>query len=163
LHIFELFIEEIPYDKAISFLELLRVLINLDELLEAENYEEKARQSIKSIILHVRNPIKVIVHMIMLVNSVEEQFPNLKQVTIPLQENLVKIGACLINLVNSIEVMRMIMKEKYHNGYTVLRLIAVLDITKMLENPMIDQLVAILWESPYTIDHYTYQDFEVTF
>jgi len=51
LFIFELFIEDILYDKAILFLELLSWLINLNELLEAENYEEKAKQSLKSIIL----------------------------------------------------------------------------------------------------------------
>lgn len=145
-----------PYDRAIIFLEMIKNLINLDELLDAENYEEKAKQSVKSIILHVRNPIKVIVHLIYIVNQVEEEFPNLRQLTILLQENLIKIGACLINRVNSIEVMRMILKDKYHNGYTVLRLIAVLNITEMLENPMIDTLVCNLWESPYTIDHYFY-------
>ena len=145
-----------PYDRAIIFLEMIKNLINLDELLDAENYEEKAKQSVKSIILHVRNPIKVIVHLIYIVNQVEEEFPNLRQLTILLQENLIKIGACLINWVNSIEVMRMILKDKYHNGYTVLRLIAVLNITEMLENPMIDTLVCNLWESPYTIDHYFY-------
>ena len=142
---------------------MIKNLINLDELLDAENYEEKAKQSVKSIILHVRNPIKVIVHLIYIVNQVEEEFPNLRQLTILLQENLIKIGACLINRVNSIEVMRMILKDKYHNGYTVLRLIAVLNITEMLENPMIDTLVCNLWESPYTIDHYFYQDFEVSY
>lgn len=108
---------------------MIKTLINLDELLDAENYEEKAKQSVKSIILHVRNPIKIIVHLIFLIEEVEDQFPNLKQVTMMIRENLIKIGACLINRVNSIEVMRMIMKDKYHNGYTVLRLIAVLNIT----------------------------------
>jgi len=50
----------------------------------------------------------------------------------------------------------MIVKDKYHNGYTVLWMIAVLNITAMLENPMMDTLVTNLWESPYTIDHYLY-------
>ena len=32
-----------PYDRAINFLEMIKNLINLDELLDAENYEEKAK------------------------------------------------------------------------------------------------------------------------
>ena len=56
----------------------------------------------------------------------------------------------------------MMEKDKYHNGYTVLRLIAIMDLNELLMNPIMDTLVTNLWESPYTIEHYFYQDFDVS-
>jgi hypothetical protein len=55
------------------------------------------------------------------------------------------------------------MKEKLHNGYTVIGLIAEINITEMLMNPMMDTIVTNYWESPYTIKYYFGIDFSVSF
>ena len=67
MYIFELLIKDIQYDKAITFLQMVKQLTNFRQLKEAETYEEKGKQSIKSVLCHVRNPIKLAVHLIYLV------------------------------------------------------------------------------------------------
>lgn len=57
----------------------------------------------------------------------------------------------------------MVLKDKYHNGYTVLRLIATLNLHQMLMNPMMDTIVTNLWEGPYTIKSYFFLDYDVTY
>lgn len=63
----------------------------------------------------------------------KDNFPELKQLSVKIHEKLIKLGILMIETIDSVDILRVLMHDKFIDGYKVIDLISLYNLTDLLE------------------------------
>jgi hypothetical protein len=83
------------------------------------------------------------------IQTISDTFPMLVFKTQELKATILLIGNAIIEETAAGDDIMLMVEDKLYNQLTVVDMIAYLDITELLQSPVMDNIVSSYWEGPY--------------
>lgn len=154
LYMLEILIFDITYPQALDLLNTLSDLMDLSEFKEEEKEKYPLSKLLQdkisqSFLTYCVNPLKIIVMIINTIQTISDTFPMLVFKTQELKATILLIGNAIIEETAAGDDIMLMVEDKLYNQLTVVDMIAYLDITELLQSPVMDNIVSSYWEGPY--------------
>ena len=111
--------------------------------------QELAHCTKDNFLIHTPNPLKIMIKTITIIKRLEKQFSHVRQESNSVIETLTKLTVDYIQTIKNSQTLKTFFSEPTYDGCDTLDLIASYDLTKILENEVIDTLVTQYWNGPY--------------
>ena len=95
------------------------------------------------------NPLKIIIQLVDVIAKIEKLHPMLSFKTESLKKQLLDIGNCVIEETAAGDDIEILVQDTLYNGLQVIDMIAYLNLTDLLQSPIMDNIVSQYWEGPY--------------